>query len=159
MVNTLFLLWISSSSLCSAEGFVCVPASLTTVPLGCVGPRHHRWQAAVCDRLSHPAVIISLLSFSLFLSFSLSVLWAFTTPLHPLQQRRLTYLAVSLLIQKTSKQMRSSPVRRCRPAARASCRGTPRTCWLCTFPARENQMLEEKKTKRWELKPCVVFFH
>lgn len=64
----------------------------------------------------------------------------YPTPLPRPGWRRLTYLAVSLLIQKTSKQMRSSPVQRCRPAAHASCRETPHTCWLCTFPAKQRQM-------------------
>lgn len=64
------------------------------------------------------------------------------------QWRQLTYLAVSLLIQKTSKQMRSSPVQRCRPAAHASNQETPHTCWLCTFPKEAKaDVRREKKTE------------
>lgn len=93
-------------------------------------PRRHRWQAVVCDRPSQPAMI------------TFSSLPRRTTSLYPRptpQRRQLTYLAVSVLIQKTSKQMRSSPLQRCRPAAHASCQETPHTCWLCTFPAKQRQ--------------------
>lgn len=75
---------------------------------------------------------------SFFSHPAFTALRAYTAPSS--QQRRLTYLPVSLLIQKTSKQMRSSPVQRCRPAAHASCQETPHTCWLCTFPVKERQM-------------------
>ncbi len=125
------------ASLRSAKGFVCVSTSLATVPLGCAGPCRHRWQAAVCDRPSHLAMI----TFSSFLSSLPSLHYEpVTPPFPPPKWRRLTYLAVSLLIQKTSKQMTSSPVQRCRPAAHASCQETPHTCWLCTFPEKQRQM-------------------
>lgn len=78
----------SSCSLCrshlppasprSAEGFVCVSASLATVPLGCAGPRRHRWLAAVCDRPSHPAMITFSSPPNLFPAFA--ALRGYTSP-------------------------------------------------------------------------------
>lgn len=79
-------------------------------------------------------------------------------PLHP-KCRLLTYLAVSSLIQKTSKQMRSSPVQRCRPAAHASCQETPHTCWLCTFPGKQKQTLDEggrRKEEDKKMRPLTM---
>lgn len=130
-----------------AEGFVCVSASLATVPLGCAGPPD-----AIADRqrcatgLHTPQWLLSPPS----LPPSFATRRAKKPPLHP-KCRLLTYLAVSSLIQKTSKQMRSSPVQRCRPAAHASCQETPHTCWLCTFPGKQKQTLDgggEKKRRR-----------
>lgn len=113
----------------------------------CRPPRRHRCQAAVCGRPSHPAMIT-------FSSLPPSFLplphdEPKKPPLHP-KCRLLTYLAVSSLIQKTSKQMRSSPVQRCRPAAHASCQETPHTCWLCTFPGKQKQTLDEGGEKKKE---------
>lgn len=135
----LFLVSISSPSLqacASPRGFVCVPASLATVPLGCAGP------TAIADR-QRCATGLHTPPWLLSPSLSFHCLRCTASLYHshpPLQRRRLTYLAVSLLIQKTSKQMRRSPVQRCRPAAHASCQETPRTCWLCTFPEKHRQM-------------------
>lgn len=98
-----------------------------TIPPLAPSQRHY-WWAVGCDRPSLPPMITfsSLLPYHTFPPFT--------------QQRRLTHPAVISLIQKTSKQMRCSPVQRCRPAAHASCQETPRTCWLCTFPAKQSQM-------------------
>lgn len=113
-----------------------------------LAPRHRCWQATACDRPS----LLCCDYFLLLPIFPLSQLHC-NTPLllHRVWLKQLTYLAVSLLIQNTSKQMKSSPVQRCRPAARASCQGTPHTCWLCTFPANKRQIYERRMGKKgWD---------
>ena len=118
-----------------AEGFVCVSASLATVPLGCAGPPTPSLTGSGVRQAFTPRNDYFLLPPALLPLLHDEP----KAPLHP-KCRLLTYLAVSSLIQKTSKQMRSSPVQRCRPAARASCQETPHTCWLCTFPGKQRQM-------------------
>lgn len=121
----------------STRGIVCVSASLAIVPLDCAGPRRQRWQATVCDRPSHPAMITfsSLPPSPLPLVFTLQR--ASAPP--PLVEVADIFDCQSAN-SKTSKQMRSSPVQHCRPAGHASSQETPRTCWLCTFPERQRRM-------------------
>lgn len=115
-------------SSCRAEG-LCLHfiAPRPAVPLGCAGASGIAERQPSATGLRTQPWLLSPLYSSL-----LPAPWgcSYAPP-------QLTYLAVSLLIQKTSKQMRSSPVRRCRPAARASGRATPRTWWLCTFPGQK----------------------
>lgn len=138
-----------------AEGFVCVSASLATVPLGCAGPPDAIAVRQRCAAGLHtPQWLLSPPS----LPPSFATRRAKKPPLHP-KCRLLTYLAVSSLIQKTSKQMRSSPVQRCRPAAHASCQETPHTCWLCTFPGKQKQTLDEggrRKEEDKKMRPLTM---
>lgn len=139
-----------------AEGFVCVSASLATVPLGCAGP-------PPTPSLTGSGVRQAFTPRNDYILLPPSLLPSphnepKKPPLHP-KCRLLTYLAVSSLIQKTSKQMRSSPVQRCRPAAHASCRETPHTCWLCTFPGKQKQTLDEggrRKEEDKKMRPLTM---